>query len=155
MRSWAALPVALGALVVGIAAGGSPQAPTVVHITDGDTLTVSPGGSVRLLQIDTPELGGGECFSRAAARELRLLAPVGSAVTLQADAQLDGKDRYGRLLRYVKREGGYADLSYRQAWSGFTRPYVFGGTPVARHGTYVRAIRDARSHQRGAWNGCW
>ena len=95
-RSWrlAALPVVLGALAVGIAAGGSPRAVTVTHIADGDTLTVSSGADVRLVQIDTPELGSGECFSRAAAKELRRLAPVGSAVTLEADARLDGKDRY-------------------------------------------------------------
>jgi hypothetical protein len=31
---------------------------------------------VRLLEIDTPEVGTGECYSRAAARELRRL-PAG------------------------------------------------------------------------------
>jgi hypothetical protein len=55
----------------------------------------------------------------------------------------------------VQRQGGYGDLSFRQAWDGFTRPYVFGGTPVARHREYVRAIHHARDHARGAWRGCW
>jgi endonuclease YncB( thermonuclease family) len=129
----------------------------VVRITDGDTLRVRLRSgahvSVRMLGIDTPERG--RCGADAATANLSRLAPVGSTVHLVSDRTQAAKDRYGRLLRYVKREGGYADLSYRQAWSGFTRPYVYGGKPVARHSTYVRAIRDARTHQRGAWNGCW
>ena len=129
----------------------------VVRVTDGDTLRVRLRSgahvSVRMLGIDTPERG--RCGADAATANLRRLAPVGSTVHLVSDRTQAAKDRYGRLLRYVKREGGFADLSYRQAWSGFTRPYVYGGKPVARHGTYVRAIRDARDHQRGAWNGCW
>jgi endonuclease YncB( thermonuclease family) len=129
----------------------------VVRVTDGDTLRVRLRSgahvSVRMLGIDTPEQG--RCGADQATANLRRLAPVGSTVHLVSDRTQAAKDRYGRLLRYVKREGGFADLSYRQAWSGFTRPYVYGGKPVARHGTYVRAIRDARTHQRGAWNGCW
>jgi endonuclease YncB( thermonuclease family) len=129
----------------------------VVRVTDGDTLRVRLRSgshvSVRMLGIDTPERG--RCGAAEATANLRRLAPVGSTVHLVSDRTQAAKDRYGRLLRYVKREGGYADLSYRQAWSGFTRPYVYGGKPVARHGTYVRAIRHARTHQRGAWNGCW
>jgi endonuclease YncB( thermonuclease family) len=129
----------------------------VVRVTDGDTLRVRLRSgahvSVRMLGIDTPERG--RCGAHDATANLRRLAPVGSTVHLVSDRTQAAKDRYGRLLRYVKREGGYADLSYRQAWSGFTRPYVFGGKPVARHGTYVRAIRNARAHQRGAWNDCW
>lgn len=152
MRSWAALPVALGALVVGIAAGGSPQAPTVVHITDGDTLTVSPGASVRLVQIDTPELGGGECFSRAAARELRRLAPVGSAVTLQADARLDDKDRYGRLLRYVWRDGVNVNLELVRR--GAAAPYFYRGERGRFAAQLLAAALDARAHKRGLWGAC-
>ena len=53
------------------------------------------------------------------------------------------------------RRGGYKDLSYRQAWDGFTKRYVFGGTPVARDRQYVAAIAQARNNARGAWRGCW
>ena len=129
----------------------------VVSVTDGDTLRVRLRSgahvSVRMLGIDTPERG--RCGADEATANLRRLAPVGSTVHLVSDRTQAAKDRYGRLLRYVERVGGYADLSYRQAWGGFTRPYVYGGKPVARHSAYVRAIRDARTRQRGAWNGCW
>ena len=52
-------------------------AATVASITDGDTLRLTSGARVRLVQIDTPELGG-ECYSRAAARELARLVPPGT-----------------------------------------------------------------------------
>ncbi|HEU4337519.1 MAG TPA: excalibur calcium-binding domain-containing protein, partial [Nocardioides sp.] len=103
----------------------------VVRVVDGDTLLVRLGGgavvSVRMLGIDTPERG--RCGATGATANLRRLAPVGSTVHLVPDRTQAAVDRYGRLLRYVKREGGYHDLSFRQAWNGFTQPYVFGGTP--------------------------
>ncbi|NPC44989.1 excalibur calcium-binding domain-containing protein [Nocardioides sp. zg-1230] len=129
----------------------------VVRVTDGDTLRVRLRGgahvSVRMLGIDTPERG--RCGADDATANLRRLAPVGSTVHLVSDRTQAAKDRYGRLLRYVARQGGYGDLSFRQAWDGYTRPYVFGGTPVARHREYVRAIGHARNHVRGAWKRCW
>ena len=129
----------------------------VVWVSDGDTLRVRLRGgaevSVRMLGIDTPERG--RCGADDATANLRRLAPVGSTVDLISDRTQAATDRYGRLLRYVARRGGYGDLSFRQAWDGFTQPYVFGGTPVARHQEYVRAIRNARAHARGAWHDCW
>ena len=129
----------------------------VVRVIDGDTLDVRlrSGGvvSVRMLGIDTPERG--QCGADDAAANLRALAPVGSTVQLVSDRTQAAKDRYGRLLRYVARQGGYQDLSYRQAWDGFTKRYVFGGTPVARDREYVQAITQARAGDRGAWRRCW
>lgn len=129
----------------------------VVRVVDGDTLDVRlrSGGvvSVRMLGIDTPERG--QCGATDAADNLRELAPVGSTVDLVSDRTQAAKDRYGRLLRYVARRGGYQDLSYRQAWDGFTKRYVFGGTPVARDRQSVQATAQARDHARGAWRGCW
>src|SRR3712207_1250685 len=84
-------------------AGPAGESAVVAWVADGDTLTLTDGKRVRLLQVDTPELGSGECYSRAAASELRRLAPAGAAVQLATDARLDGVDRYGRLLRYVFR----------------------------------------------------
>ena len=129
----------------------------VVRVIDGDTLEVRlrSGGvvSVRMLGIDTPERG--QCGAADAADNLLALAPVGSTVDLVSDRTQAAKDRYGRLLRYVARQGGYKDLSYRQAWDGFTKRYVYGGKPVARDRDYVQAITSARDNTRGAWRGCW
>ena len=150
----------------GVASNPAPVAATVsvfretgnvVRVVDGDTLDVRLRSgavvSVRMLGIDTPERG--RCGAADAAANLLRLAPVGSTVDLVSDRTQAAKDRYGRLLRYVARRGGYQDLSYRQAWDGFTKRYVYGGKPVARDREYVRAITSARNNARGAWRGCW
>ena len=129
----------------------------VTRVIDGDTIRVrlrsGANVSVRLLGIDTPERG--RCGASAATANMRRLAPVGSTVHLVSDRTQAAKDRYGRLLRYVARKGGYRDLSYRQAWNGYTKRYVFGGRPVARDGQYVRAVGAARRGDRGLWRSCW
>ena len=83
--------------------GARSESAVVASITDGDTLRLASGERVRLLQIDTPELGSGECYSRAARTMLLQRVPVGSRVELEIDSRLDRVDRYGRLLRYVHR----------------------------------------------------
>jgi endonuclease YncB( thermonuclease family) len=129
----------------------------VTQVVDGDTLKVrlksGPVVSVRMLGINTPERG--RCGYGEATDNLRRLAPVGSTVDLVSDRTQAAKDRYGRLLRYVAKRGGFKDLSYRQAYNGFTKRYVFGGKPVARDGQYVRAIASARNNTRGLWGSCW
>lgn len=129
----------------------------VVKVIDGDTLKVRIRGggivSVRMLGINTPERG--RCGASDATDNLRKMAPVRSTVNLVSDPSQAAKDRYGRLLRYVKKQGGYNDLSFRQAWDGYTKRYVFGGKPVARDREYVRGIDRARRTDAGLWAGCW
>lgn len=129
----------------------------VVKVIDGDTLRVrlrsGPTVDVRMLGINTPERG--RCGASDATDNLRRLAPVGSTVDMVSDRTQAAKDRFGRLLRYVAKRGGYKDLSYRQAWNGFTKRYVFGGKPVARDAQYVKAINNARANGRGLWSSCW
>lgn len=129
----------------------------VTKVVDGDTLKVRIRGgrvvSVRMLGINTPERG--RCGDDEATDNLRRLAPVGSTVDLVSDRTQAAKDRYGRLLRYVAKRGGFKDLSYRQARNGYTKRYVFGGKPVARDGQYVRAIAQARTNNSGLWSSCW
>ena len=101
-RAALALAVTLGAAALAGAAPADPgQHARVARIVDGDTIELVGGARVRFVQIDTPELGSGECYSRAAARVLSRMLPVGSTVVLEADPALDQVDAYGRLLRYV------------------------------------------------------
>ena len=129
----------------------------VVRIIDGDTLRVRLRSgatvSVRLLGINTPERG--RCGTGEATDNLRNLAPVGSTVNLVSDPSQAVRDRYGRLLRYVAKQGGYRDLSFRQMHEGYSKPYVFSGDPVARHHEYVRASSAADRADRGLWATCW
>ena len=83
----------------------TPENAFVARIGDGDTLDVRGGARVRLVQIDAPELGEGECYAQEAKRELERLAPPRHARRAESDPELDDVDRYGRLLRYVNARG--------------------------------------------------
>ena len=121
-------------------------------MTDGDTIALASGASVRLVQIDTPEVGTGECYSRAAARELRRLLPVGATVRLEADSRLDRVDRYGRLLRYVWRGGTNVNLELVRR--GAATVWLYDGDWGKYAPALLRAARAARAAKRGLWGAC-
>jgi micrococcal nuclease len=145
------LPVALVAAQI---SGASVEARigVVSSIYDGDTLTLAGGQRVRLLQIDTPELGSGECYSRAARTALLNLLPVGSRVVLETDPALDQVDRYGRLLRYLVRSG--LNVNIELVRRGAAAPYFYRGQRGAYAATLLTAAKAARSARRGLWGSC-
>jgi endonuclease YncB( thermonuclease family) len=107
---------------------------------------------VRLLQIDTPELGSGECYSRRAAKDLRRLLPSGTTVSLASDTRLDTVDRYGRLLRYVFRGG--LNVNVALVAQGDATIWFYGGVR-GRYAPRLLAVgRRARAERRGLWGGC-
>lgn len=76
--------------------------PEVTAVVDGDTIDVRTAGGierVRIIGIDTPEIGrngaADECYAQEARR--RLWPRCGA---LRDPAQ-DDVDRYGRLLRHI------------------------------------------------------
>ena len=78
----------------------------VARVVDGDTVEMSTGATIRLIGIDTPEVG--QCGYAPAAQRLRTLVE-GQGVTLTPGAR-DDVDRYGRLLRYLDVAGTDAGL---------------------------------------------
>ena len=128
------------------------EAAVVVSVYDGDTLTLRDGRRVRLLQIDTPELGSGECYSRAARTALFGLAPPGRPIVLESDPALDRVDRYGRLLRYVKRNGVNVNLELVRR--GAAAPYFYRGERGRYAGALMRAALGAKAARRGLWKAC-
>jgi len=88
----------------------------IQYVIDGDTIVLANGEHVRLVQIDTPELRGGECYGVQARALLRRLIPPGTTVRVEADPRLDQVDRYGRLLRYLFR--GPTNLNLELARNG-------------------------------------
>lgn len=149
-RAAALAAVVLLAVAAGSAGGG--QLPRVVTVADGDTLSVSTGQRVRLVQIDTPEFGTGECYSRAAAKELRRLAPVGTAVRLEADPRLDQVDRYGRLLRYLWKGG--VNVNQELVRRGAATVWFYGGDRGKYASRLLAAQAEARAAKRGLWGAC-
>ncbi|MEZ5101965.1 MAG: thermonuclease family protein [Thermoleophilia bacterium] len=148
--------MALGAALVFASAAGAAGFTfrgTVVHVADGDTITVDllngTRERVRLLAIDAPERG--DCFSQKARSRVRKIAS-GEVVTLKGDPTQDRVDRYGRLLAYVWLPGG-RDLGYQLVKDGFATSYVFE-RPARRHPIYAKAEREARAAGRGLWGAC-
>ena len=162
LRHAAFLPSTLAvaaALAVGCAACGTQgaepprsTAATVDRVGDGDTLQLASGTRVRLVQIDAPELGEGECYAREALRELQRLAPQGARVELETDSRLDDVDRFGGLLRYVR--VGPTDLNVELVRRGAAAPYFFRDARGAHADELLDAVASARAARRGMWGAC-
>jgi len=130
-------------------AGGASEAPAdvVASVTDGDTVRLTNGRRVRLLQIDAPE--SGECYSSEARAALASLAPVGSSVVLETDPRLDALDRFGRILRYLRR--GSVDVNLELVRQGAAAPYFFDGERGRKASRLLGAANAAKRAKRGLW----
>jgi endonuclease YncB( thermonuclease family) len=112
-------------------------------VVDGDTVDLANGERVRLVGVDTPEVG--ECgFEEAGAFLERLV--LGERVQLTASDE--DRDAYGRLLRYV--DVGGTDVGLRLIRRGYAEARYdsrdgYGFHP--REPRYVRA--DATSADSG------
>lgn len=124
----------------------------VAIVTDGDTIRMADRRRVRLVQIDAPELEGGECYGEQAARALQRLLPAGTRVEVQTDRALDAKDRFGRVLGYVVKDG--LNINLRLVEIGAAAPYFYRGDRGRFAGRLLAAARRARSARRGLWGAC-
>jgi endonuclease YncB( thermonuclease family) len=152
----------LGTVLVGACASNNlllafPAAHTyrIARVVDGDTVDLTNGAKVRLVQIDTPEVYfGAECWGRQASRETESLLPPGTVVQLASEPATDLIDRYGRLLRYVIRARDGLNVNVFLVAHGDAAPYFYDG----RHGRYAVVLtRDAlraRAEHKGLWGGC-
>jgi len=68
----------------------------VTNVIDGDTIVVSGGQRVRLLNIDSRERGE-DCYNEAKNRLEELIEMKN--ITMERD--VENKDQYDRLLRYI------------------------------------------------------
>jgi micrococcal nuclease len=121
----------------------------VRQVIDGDTITVSGVGVVRLLGVDAPEKTGGyraaERFGDASTTFLKKLVE-GRVVRLEYDGAR--KDQYKRTLAYVFLEDGTLanEAIIRAGWAEVYRRF-----DIVRKPQLMAAERDARSARRGMW----
>ncbi len=106
---------------------------------------------MRLLQIDAPELHG-DCYGKAALAALRRLVGEGGRVTLVRDPQLDARDGYGRLLRYVFVAG--RNLNLVLVREGAASPYFYRRERGRYAAALLDAVAQARASRRGYWEAC-
>lgn len=143
---------------------GAPEvrrAEVIRHI-DGDTVHVrlqdGAGEKVRLIGIDTPEVGDrAEPYGEEAATYTAEAIPVGTTVWLETDAEL--RDKYGRVLAYVwlaePQSGDDAEvreqmLNARIVLDGFANAYTY--PPNVK---YTDVLKDLQSEARSAGRGLW
>lgn len=127
----------------------------ISRVVDGDTVDLTNGAKIRLVQIDTPEVYFGvECWGRQASAATKRLLPPGTRVRLIGEPATDNVDRYGRLLRYVIRTSDGLNVNTYLVGRGDAAPYFYDG----RTGRYAKQLDrlalKARAAHRGLWGGC-
>ncbi len=126
---------------------------TVTHVSDGDTLRLNTGHTIRLLDINTPELAHDERPAQPLGNEAKeaLTAMVlGKAVQVQMGARV--YDPYERVLGHVFLRNGS-----RNAWvngglvrGGFAHVYTFPDNRV--YGPELLKLEaQARAEGLGLW----
>ena len=146
---------ALGLALVPAALTAASPVYRIDHVADGDTVDLTNGAKVRLVQIDTPEVyGRPECYGHAASAITKQLLPPGTKVWLFSDPATDSVDQYGRWLRYIVRIRDGLDVNVRLVAVGAAAPYFYRG----RHGRYAGFLdalaRNARRRHLGLWGAC-
>jgi endonuclease YncB( thermonuclease family) len=129
------------ALALPAAAAATPAAPPVYRVDrviDGDTIELTNGQHVRLVQIDTPEVYGGyECYGPQASAAAKRLLPEGTRVRLLYEPASDPVDQYGRLLRYVLRVSDGMNINLRLVTVGAAAPWFYDG----ERGRYLATLQ--------------
>lgn len=123
----------------------------VATVIDGDTLRLRDGRSIRLIGVNTPELGHGEADEPGAAEAKRMLELLvdrsGGFIGICLDAE--HRDRYGRLLAHLyDRKGESINRQLLNKGAG----YQIAIPPNLRNlGCYQHAEREARKLALGLW----
>jgi micrococcal nuclease len=144
------LPAAAGAQT-----GAAGQLGRIDHVADGDTVDLTNGAKIRLVQIDTPEVYfSPECYGPQASKITKRLLTPGTLVRLTPEPATDTVDRYGRLLRYVVRVRDGLNVNVQLVRVGAAAPYYYDG----RRGKYARELdrlaHRARVGHLGLWGAC-
>lgn len=127
------------------------ESTSVLRVIDGDTIVVTGGIQVRLVQIDAPELRSQECYSEAAKQVLtRLIGKYN--VRLVRESNSANSDVYGRLLRYVYI--GKRNLNIELVSLGAASPWFFNGELGKFSDRLLSEAKRAKSASRGLWKKC-
>ena len=128
----------------------------VLRVIDGDTIEIVQADTqkeiVRIIGIDTPEIGGHgtqeQCYANEASEYLRSLI---DGKTVNLDTQIgDNRDKYGRLLRYIQFNG--EDIGLHMILEGYARNYPW--FPHSRMEQYTDAEQEAQYNSAGLWKAC-
>jgi len=129
----------------------------VTAVIDGDTIDVRIAGGterVRIIGIDTPEIGrdgaADECYAQEA-REYVNAALYGRTVELYPDPTQDDADRYGRLLRHVIVDD--RSMAEEAIAAGMGYEYTYD-EPYGGQDAHKAAQDTAAAAGAGLWSAC-
>ena len=156
----------VGVVAVFLLTSCSSEKNGLKEVLDGDTIVVKSGQIIRLLQIDTPEIDEGECYSQEAKVEL-----VGILTSVNAEKKVsrkqlvrrdsfitkkdkisDDKDQFNRELRYVFFNG--VNVNLEMVKRGAAAPYFFDGQRGVYSEELLAAAQSAKDNQIGLWGLC-
>lgn len=121
----------------------SEDAALVTRIIDGDTVEIEGSIRVRYIGIDTPEIGE-PYYLEAKKANLNLVG--GKRIQLEKD--VEDKDEYGRLLRYVWVDGIMVNAELVRLGYAYSYSYP----PNLKYQAHLLQLeREAREQKRGLW----
>lgn len=133
----------------GIPSGATEAVVDYVH--DGDTLFLEDGRKVRLLGIDTPEIGKNlECYGDEATALLRELLPRDAHVWVLPDVR--PLDQYGRSLLFVYTDDA-TNVNLEMLERGAAEVEMYSPNLMFQR-DIEQAERDAKSAGAGMWGAC-
>ena len=124
----------------------------VTRVIDGDTFEIEGGKKVRMIGMDTPETVDPNrkvgCFGPEASVKTKELL---TGATVEMEQDISDTDRYGRLLRYVYKNGVFInDLLVREGYA-----IIATYPPDVKYvDIFHQAETEARKNNRGLWGKC-
>lgn len=115
----------------------------VSSVLDGDTIKLSNGETVRLIGLNAPEWGQ-ECSPEATAKLNDFV--LGKEVILEQD--VDDKDQYGRLLRYIYVNGTFINLEIVRL--SLAHKYEYGSN-TKYSSQFEQAENEAKENKGCLW----
>lgn len=120
------------------------QDTTVISkVVDGDTVKLDTGKSVRLIGINAPE--SGQACSSEATNKLKEFV-LGKEVILEKD--VEDKDQYDRLLRYIHVDGTFVNLEMVRL--GLAHKFDYGSN-TKYSSQFEQAEDEAKQNQGCLW----
>lgn len=136
------------------------------EVLDGDTVILQDGRTIRLVQIDTPELDENECYAQEAKTELTSIlansetssatsfkgAVVTATLRIGKDTISDDKDAYDRELRYLFYNNLNVNLELVKR--GAAAPYFYQEEKGKYAAELLQAAEEAKANKVGLWGAC-
>lgn len=121
----------------------------ITNVIDGDTVRLADGKVVRLIGMDTPEIGTkSDCFGQEAYKRVNELLQD-QYVRLEKD--VSETDRYNRLLRYIWK--GDELINETLVAQGYARVSTYP-PDIKYQDRFLAAERVARDANLGLWSAC-